>query len=335
MQKIGASTPTANGSGEFTHGQPGSGVDATQIMPAWLNAIQRELVHVVEAAGLTLDTADDSQVFKAIQAIQASAATWLKISGKPTTIAGFGITDAFTKPETTSAIQQAIASLVASSPAALDTLKELADALGNDPNFATTMTNALAGKASKATTLGGYGINDAFTKAEVIDLIPSGPVQATESVKGIARVSSNFQMAALTDDQTMVTPLKMAPLANRVAALEGSQVFTKASISPEQTITAGGSLIIPHGLGVQPVLWESYLVCKEAEYGYWVGATILIPSSGVDNLYNLGVSVVSDAANLNCKFGSQPGVFFVLDWATGATKVITPSKWRLVVRAWA
>lgn len=47
---------------------------------------------------------------------------------------------------TMAAIQEAIANLVASSPAALNTLNELAAALGNDPNFATTMTTALAGK---------------------------------------------------------------------------------------------------------------------------------------------------------------------------------------------
>ena len=39
-----------------------------------------------------------------------------------------------------------IANLVSSAPATLDTLNELAAALGDDPNFATTMTNALAGK---------------------------------------------------------------------------------------------------------------------------------------------------------------------------------------------
>jgi len=45
-----------------------------------------------------------------------------------------------------SAVDLAIANLVASSPAALDTLNELAAALGDDANFATTMTNALSGK---------------------------------------------------------------------------------------------------------------------------------------------------------------------------------------------
>ncbi|MDR6408499.1 UNVERIFIED_ORG: hypothetical protein ABIC62_001889 [Burkholderia sp. 1595] len=46
------------------------------------------------------------------------------------------------------AMQAAIAALVNSSPATLNTLKELADALGDDPNFATTVTNALALKAA-------------------------------------------------------------------------------------------------------------------------------------------------------------------------------------------
>ncbi|RUT30830.1 hypothetical protein WG29040_23105, partial [Pseudomonas sp. PAMC 29040] len=48
---------------------------------------------------------------------------------------------------TTAFVQRAIAALVDSSPAALDTLKELATALGNDPNFATTITTALSLKA--------------------------------------------------------------------------------------------------------------------------------------------------------------------------------------------
>lgn len=119
----------------------------------------------------------------------------------PTTVAGYGLTDVYTKTQmdtslalkaplaspalsgvptaptpaagtnttqlaNTAFVQAAIAALVSSSPAALDTLNELAAALGNDPNFSTTMMNALAGKAAKATTLAGYGIVDAYTKAQ-------------------------------------------------------------------------------------------------------------------------------------------------------------------------
>lgn len=54
---------------------------------------------------------------------------------------------------TESHVQQAVSALVNSSPAALDTLKELADALGNDANFAATITHALAGKQPLDTTL--------------------------------------------------------------------------------------------------------------------------------------------------------------------------------------
>ncbi|ENZ4270149.1 phage tail protein [Klebsiella pneumoniae] len=58
-----------------------------------------------------------------------------------------------TQIATTAFVKSAIAALVASSPAELDTLNELAAALGNDPNFATTMTNALAGKQPLDSTL--------------------------------------------------------------------------------------------------------------------------------------------------------------------------------------
>ncbi|MGE8435125.1 MAG: phage tail protein [Pseudomonas palmensis] len=103
----------------------------------------------------------------------------------PTTVAGYGLTDVYTKaqidqalalkaplvsPEftglpkaptapagtsstllaSTAFVQAALAALVGSAPAGLDTLNKLAAALGNDPNFAATMNNALAGKVNVA-----------------------------------------------------------------------------------------------------------------------------------------------------------------------------------------
>lgn len=53
-------------------------------------------------------------------------------------------------PPTTNDISTAISNLVDSSPDALNTLNELAAALGDDPNFATTVTNNLAGKLDKS-----------------------------------------------------------------------------------------------------------------------------------------------------------------------------------------
>lgn len=161
-------------------------------------------------------------------------------AGKATTLGGYGISDAFTKPEVTLAIQQAIASLVASSPAALDTLKELADALGNDPNFATTMTNALAGKANKAATLAGYGITDAFTKPEtttaiqqaIASLVASSPA-ALDTLKELAD--------ALGNDPNFATTMTnaLAGKANKAATLGGY------GITDAYTATQTNSLLSP------------------------------------------------------------------------------------------
>ena len=64
----------------------------------------------------------------------------------PTPTAG----DNTTKIATTAFVSGAVADLVASAPAALNTLNELATALGNDASFSTTITNSLATKAPLA-----------------------------------------------------------------------------------------------------------------------------------------------------------------------------------------
>ncbi|EES2242096.1 phage tail protein, partial [Escherichia coli] len=58
-----------------------------------------------------------------------------------------------TQIATTAFVKSAIAAMVGSAPAALDTLNELAAALGNAPNFSTTVLNALAGKQPLDNTL--------------------------------------------------------------------------------------------------------------------------------------------------------------------------------------
>ncbi len=70
-----------------------------------------------------------------------------------------------TQLATTAFVRSATAALVDSSPEALDTLAELAEALGNDPNFATTMLNKLAGKQPLHEVLTSLsGLNSAANK---------------------------------------------------------------------------------------------------------------------------------------------------------------------------
>ncbi|MGR6981218.1 tail fiber protein [Testudinibacter sp. P27/CKL/0425] len=65
---------------------------------------------------------------------------------------------------TTKFVKTLIAQLVGSAPGALDTLQEMAAALGGDGNFRTTILNEINKKATKATTLAGYGITDFVLK---------------------------------------------------------------------------------------------------------------------------------------------------------------------------
>ena len=87
----------------------------------------------------------------------------------------------------TAFVQAAIAALIASSPAALDTLNELAAALGNDPNFATTVMNALSGKQPLDTTLTNLSGKDA---AGVLQYL-----QLRESFSGVVGTSRNAKMS--------------------------------------------------------------------------------------------------------------------------------------------
>ncbi|MEM8030025.1 phage tail protein [Morganella morganii] len=87
-----------------------------------------------------------------------------------------------TQIATTAFVKSALAALVASSPEALDTLNELAAALGNDPNFATTMTNALAGKQpldNTLTALSGKSVAALLEYLGLGEAAKSGVVQGT------------------------------------------------------------------------------------------------------------------------------------------------------------
>lgn len=64
------------------------------------------------------------------------------------------LNSSYTSAQVDAAISVAVNGLMNGAPGALDTLKELADAMGNDPNFAATLTNKLSGKVDKITGKG-------------------------------------------------------------------------------------------------------------------------------------------------------------------------------------
>lgn len=90
--------------------------------------------------------------------------------------------DASTLASAKEYVDKAVEQILSGSPEALDTLKELADALGNDPNFAATVTKQLGQKVDKVT---GKGLStEDYTTAE------------KQKLAGIAAGANNYQHPA-------------------------------------------------------------------------------------------------------------------------------------------
>ena len=64
--------PGATVDKKFTEGNPGTGTPATNVTADWANAIQEEVAHVIEQAGITLNKAVNTQLYTAIQALIAA-----------------------------------------------------------------------------------------------------------------------------------------------------------------------------------------------------------------------------------------------------------------------
>ena len=133
--------------------------DGTDIDATWVNRVRA----VIEAAVTALDASKladgDAQLANALLAKLANYATLDSpaLTGTPTApTPDVGSDDQ--RIATTAFVVAALDALVNAAPGALDTLNELAQALGDDPNFAATVTAALATKAPQATT---------YTKVEV------------------------------------------------------------------------------------------------------------------------------------------------------------------------
>lgn len=131
MQRISAWTKLTTALGLFRYGTVTGGVAPTPLKAEWLNMVQEELANFILAYLPELDANDNTQLFKAIQAFGE------RFPMKATTLAGYGITDAYTKAQTYSQPET-------------DWL--------------------LSKKANNAITLAGYGIGDAYTKL-VIDAL--------------------------------------------------------------------------------------------------------------------------------------------------------------------
>lgn len=100
-------------------------------------------------------------------------------------------------------------------------------------------------------------------------------------------------------------------------------------VSAEQTITAGGTINLTHGLGAVPRIVRPVFVCKVAEAGHVVGEEIDATYESNGSNYNYMIAATS--TTLRCVCGSNG---FAAPNASGAFQALTQANWSLVVRAW-
>jgi hypothetical protein len=134
-----------------------------------------------------------------------------------------------TQVATTAYVQTELTDLLNGAPGALDTLNELASALGNDANYSTTITTALAGKlplaggtmtgaiamgTNKITGLGTPTVStDAATKAyadSIVATAPSnltGPITSVGAATSIASQTGTGTKFVVDTSPTLVTPV--------------------------------------------------------------------------------------------------------------------------------
>lgn len=186
------------------------------------------------------------------------------------------------------------------------------------------------------------GLTAAEVQAAIDELDGLIDTNITDIAANVASLALKAPLASPTFTGTVVVPDQTAAdnstkAANTkyvdaaVAAVPTISKFTSA----EQTITAAGSLTIPHGLGTADLMVQARLICKTAEGGYSIGDEVVVNNSINTSANPQGQSIVPDATNLNIRFGSNASTYDILDKTTGAEFNITNANWKLIVKAWA
>jgi phage-related tail fiber protein len=260
MQRISAWSDLVTPDGRFRYGSLTLGVPPTPLSAEWLNAVQEELAHVVLAYLPALDKNDNTQLLKAIQKFG------LAYAAKATTLAGYGIVNAYTKPETDTMVSAKAnwgITLAAYGIGDAYTKTATDGLLSAKANWGATLAAygivdayrkvdvdwLLSSKANNAITLAGYGIGDAYTKPAT-DALLAGKANSATTLGGYGindaytKAAIDAALAGLWNDGNATPKAILAQASAGVGGVGTYALMTNRSgvpLSPGQLV-AGGSL---------------------------------------------------------------------------------------------
>ncbi|EHA3924777.1 phage tail protein [Salmonella enterica subsp. enterica serovar 4,[5],12:i:-] len=191
------------------------------------------------------------------------------LTGTPTTPTAPQGTNS-TQIASTAFVMAAIAALVDSSPDALNTLNELAAALGNDPNFATTMTNALAGKQPKDATL--TALAELATSADKLPYFTGADRAALTALTSVGRAilgkpSTQGVLDYLGLGETINLARNAVPATRRINSKPLTGDITLRASDVGALPIAGGRLNGALGIGADNALGGNSIVLGDNDTG--------------------------------------------------------------------
>jgi hypothetical protein len=228
----------------------------------------------------------------------------------PTAAAGTNTTQV----ATTQFVGTAVSALVAAAPAALDTLNELATALGNDASFSTTVTNSIALKAPLASpTFTGTVILPAgtVTSGMILDgTIVDADINASAAIaqSKISGLSTSLGLKANLADPTFTGTVTVG--AAGVAFTDGTQ--TKEGVPSRTPISQKSAAYTLSALSERDNLIEvssasavAVTIPADSTLNYPIGTSIDILQTGAGQVSIAGASGVTVNATPGLKLRTQ------------------------------
>lgn len=284
----------------------------------------RTLINGNQSSLADLKTTEKTNLVAAInELLTMLAGAGVKISDTTTST-----TTVWSSSKTNTKINDAVSALVDSSPEALDTLKELAAALGNDSNFSKTIMDAIAAKASKdsPTFTGTVTVpDDSFTLSKIAGL------QAELDKRVALFADPNADAIFFWDDSaSKVAPLSLSGLTinNTVLSVIAASE-TVAGVAERATlaeVTAGTDAIrfvTPQGLrqeiNTRAASTHTHTTSQLTDFATAVPAAVPSASESVAGKVELASSVEAVAGVDSARAVTPAGVKAVAD--TKADKV--------------